>query len=78
MSRRRWIAADNIGAVCGCFECREAGVQFEPQRKVPADQYHTKPRWIHGYELKAWLEAREQARQQIRAAIDASRKSARG
>lgn len=46
----------NIGDVCGCTQCAEAGVAQEPRRRVPDSRSGS--RWIHGRELRRWLDAR--------------------
>lgn len=45
------------GRPCGCDECRACGVADEPTRQVPAPGVGG-ARWIHGRELRAWLEAK--------------------
>lgn len=55
------------GAPCGCEECLVAGVIDRPVRFVPVDpparvvlgtQSTLRGRWIHGWELARWYEAR--------------------
>lgn len=64
------VPRDNVGAPCRCEECREAGVDQEPQRRVPDGNADRGSRWIHGWELKRYLEAQ-------RAALDGLRSKAR-
>lgn len=66
--RRAIIAADNIGKVCGCQSCVEAGVADKPMRRVPG--LDGTPRFIHGEELRRWLEAYNTLRQNFRHLID--------
>lgn len=61
--------ADNIGTVCGCEECQAHGVASEPQRRIPAASGGS--RWIHGRELRRWLDARDAFVQAARAAVGA-------
>lgn len=46
----------NVADPCGCGECAEFGVEHEPQRRVPSDIFGH--RWLHGRELRRWLDAR--------------------
>jgi len=56
----------NIGPVCGCAECHAHDVAAEPTRRVPA-QGQGKSRWIHGRELRQWLDAKAAFERQARA-----------
>jgi len=58
-----FIAADNLGVVCDCVECRDAKVDMERMRKVPGTA--GKARWLHGWELRRWLDARDKVRKQF-------------
>lgn len=62
----RW---SHVGQPCGCDECRAWDVQDEPQRRVPAASGGS--RWIHGRELRLWLEARQGFLTEARAAVGA-------
>lgn len=62
MPRNRTLtAADNIGKVCGCKHCVEAGVGEERMRRVPG--VDGKPIWIHAERLRDWLKAYRDARE---------------
>ncbi len=63
--------ADLYGPVCGCQECRAAGVEREQTRRDPATG-----RLLHGFELKRGLEAFARFQREARAAIGP--KQARG
>lgn len=71
--RKRWrrpiVPADNVGATCGCLECRAAGVTHLKLIRVPPDQFCEKRRWLHGEELRAWYEARDRAMAAARASV---------
>jgi hypothetical protein len=56
MKTRPFIAADQMGRVCGCEECVAHGVATESMRRVPAASGGA--RWIHGRELAGWLKAK--------------------
>lgn len=45
------------GRPCGCQECVAHDVANEPVRQVPAAG-PGRSRWIHGRELRAWLDAK--------------------
>ncbi len=55
-------------APCGCAECLAHGVADEPQRRVPANTAEGS-RWIHGRELRQWLDARASFVTAARAAV---------
>ncbi len=59
----------HFGIVCGCDECVVWGVASEPQRRVPAASGGA--RWIHGAELRRWLNAKAEFEAAARAAIGA-------
>jgi hypothetical protein len=61
MRTRTPIPADNIGIVCGCRECVDAGVAHERQRRVPSDVPGVEARWVHGWDLRRWLDAQASA-----------------
>ena len=54
--------ADFIGPPCGCPACVQAVVNEHEQRRDPWTG-----KWLHGYDLKRWYEARERARAAYRA-----------
>lgn len=60
-------ANPNLGDICGCAECREAGVGNEPRRRIPDNQCGS--RWIHGRELRRWLDAKNAFFTAARAAV---------
>lgn len=69
--RRNWPARHD-GRPCGpsCEECVEYGVHDTPHRRVPADPDKGLPdRWIHGRELREWLDAEARWKASVRAAI---------
>lgn len=57
----------NIGVVCGCDECVAHGVATERQRRVPAKAGGA--RWIHGRELRQWLDAKADFERRARAMV---------
>jgi hypothetical protein len=59
----------HLGLVCGCQECLEWDVATEPQRRVPAASGGA--RWIHGRELRQWLNAKAEFEAAARAAVGA-------
>ena len=61
--------SQHLGLVCGCDECHAHGVATEPQRRIPAASGGS--RWIHGRELRRWLDARAAFVQAARAAVGA-------
>lgn len=64
---------DFIGAPCACGECMQAGVQTLETRRD-----RETGRWLHGYALKRWYEARDRFREQARAAVGAPGRHAKG
>lgn len=67
---REWLDAERRGfegAPCGCGTCREAGVEDRPTRFVPVEppdrrvldrRSVLRGRWIHGWDLARWYQAR--------------------
>lgn len=55
---------DIFGPICGCGECRQAGVAEERTRRDP----HT-GRMLHGYELRKGLDAFAAFQKAARAAV---------
>lgn len=56
------LASDNVAThPCDCLVCKAAGVALRSVR-VPADEFSTVPRWLHGDELRRWWDAREGVR----------------
>ena len=55
---------DFIGVPCWCPDCTQAGIAGEPKRRDPQTGH-----WMHGYQLKRWLEARAAFRIAARAAV---------
>lgn len=70
MRNRPPLASDNVGAPCNCLLCQEADATHLKTVRVPADEFHPKPRWLHGEELKAWWAARDQVREQFKTLRD--------
>lgn len=56
------------GRPCGCDECVQFGVADQPTRQVPAPGLGG-ARWIHGRELRTWLDAKAAFEAQARAAV---------
>jgi hypothetical protein len=56
---------DFVGDPCTCPECVQAGVSTQELRR----DYQT-GRWLHGYALKRWYEALDEARAAMRAAVN--------
>lgn len=52
---------DFIAAPCACGACQQANVTQLEVRRDPRSG-----RWLHGYELKRWYEARQAAREAFR------------
>lgn len=50
--------ADYIAAPCACGACVQARVDHLEQRRDPWTG-----KWLHGYDLKHWYEARQKARE---------------
>lgn len=67
MKNRPLTAADNIGKVCGCASCVDAGVATEPMRRVPDG--HGGSKWLHAHELRDWLTAYRDLRAKFGQAI---------
>lgn len=59
----------HVGPACGCDECHAHGVANEPQRRIPAASGGS--RWIHGRELRRWLDARDAFVKAARKAVGA-------
>ena len=59
----------HVGLVCGCDECVEWNVATEPQRRIPAVTGRG-ARWIHGRELRQWLDAKARFDAEARAALE--------
>lgn len=57
-------AADFIGPVCGCPECRQAGVADQEQRRDRQTGV-----MLHGFALKRWLDARDKFMREAREAV---------
>lgn len=64
---------DFVGRPCACGECLQAGVQTLETRRD-----RDTGRWLHGYALKRWYEARERFRTAARAAVGAPGRHAHG
>ena len=62
----RW---SNVARPCGCDECASWGVSGESQRRIPAQSGGA--RWIHGRELRQWLDAKAAFEQRARSAVGA-------
>lgn len=58
-----------VGEVCGCVECAIWDVATEPRRCVPSASGG--PKWIHGQELRRWLDAKAEFEAAARAAVGA-------
>jgi hypothetical protein len=65
--------ADFIGAPCACPECSQAGVSDQPIRRDPRSG-----RWLHGYDLKRWLQAQQDFMRAARAAVGPKGRHAQG
>lgn len=50
---------ENIGEPCNCLDCQAAEVTHLPIRRVPADETHDRPYWLHGDALKRWYASRD-------------------
>jgi hypothetical protein len=51
----------NVGETCGCLDCQAAGVTHLRRVRVPPDEYCSRPRWLHGAELRTWHAERDAA-----------------
>ena len=64
---------DFVGEPCGCGECVQAGVSHLQQVRDPRSG-----KWLHGYELSRWYEARQRFRDAARAAVGAKGRHEKG
>lgn len=56
----------NVGEPCQCPECREAGVTHLRRVRVPADDFCSEPRWLHGEDLRRWWATHDRELAEIR------------
>lgn len=64
---------DFITGPCGCGECLAANVAEESQRRDP----HT-GQWMHGYQLRRWLDARKRFQELARTVVGKKGRHANG
>lgn len=64
---------DYIGPPCRCGECVQAGVSEQEQRRDPRTGA-----WLHGHDLRRWLEARDTFLRRARAAVGPKGRHAAG
>jgi len=55
---------DFIREPCSCGECQQAGVSALEQRRDPWTG-----KWLHGYDLKRWYQAKDTVREKFNAMI---------
>lgn len=67
MRNRPSLPQDNVGRPCNCLLCQKAGATELRTVRVPADEFHPHPRWLHGEELKNWHAARLRVRERFKA-----------